>query len=267
MFKKWVICLKENPYLYAKRWEGNLYFKLAKVAIISCLENTDFTPVVVFDGEQNSFTDWLDKKGVTVIYYQSSLTDFIINSNWSDLDKYTGLGAYIRADLPVLAKNLGWNDQYILYTDVDVMFLKGWKNLKFNIDCEFIAVAKEFAKDQSENFNTGVMVMNLPNLYSCYNDFKNFCINHIKNPVSPDIFDQAAYRKFFASNYNVLNSSFNWKSYWEHNPKAKLIHFHGIKPYHKDANVLRGEAEQIQRLATPEYYENVNLWESYAKLI
>jgi len=43
--------------------------------------------------------------------------------------------------------------------------------------------------------------------------------------------DQGAYHEFYQGKFYVVGlPSFNWKAYWDFNPHAKIVHFHGPKP-------------------------------------
>ena len=42
--------------------------------------------------------------------------------------------------------------------------------------------------------------------------------------------DQGAYHEFYQGKFYVVGlPSFNWKAYWDFNPHAKIVHFHGPK--------------------------------------
>jgi hypothetical protein len=59
---KWVFSLTgvESPALAS-------YEEMAKIAVLSALENTTLIPVCIYFGEPGAMTDWLTSHGVRVI--------------------------------------------------------------------------------------------------------------------------------------------------------------------------------------------------------
>lgn len=62
--------------------------------------------------------------------------------------------------------------------------------------------------------------------------------------------------------WDKLPLEYNWKTYWEENPSAKIIHFHGSKPFQKEVLVNYGD-EILSPLATDKYFEFCSLWDEY----
>lgn len=137
-------------------------------------------------------------------------------------------GAFLRLDLPVVLQNLTVDDpdvetSYILYTDVDVMFLKDINTCNTKKPA-ILAVGPEFVK--GEIANTGVMLMNL----KAFAAERQALIDYGNSQSWAGAFDQDAILDFFKGRLQLLPDEFNWKGYWGANRTAMVVHFHGPKP-------------------------------------
>lgn len=65
-------------------------------------------------------------------------------------------------------------DKYVLYTDTDVMFMDEVAGGLKPLAPKYFAVAPEFTKDNYEEMNSGVMLMNLQNLRKKDSNFRRF---------------------------------------------------------------------------------------------
>ena len=259
---KWITCLNEDTPLF------NTYRDLLKVAVVSCLENTQFQPIFIYDGKDNELTYWLEKKGVDIIHHKSSFTKAFLNychKEPDSLQNQIAHGAFLRVDIPSIAKKNNWQDEFVFYTDCDVMFLGKWPNRFWNNQCKFFAVAPEVDINNFDDFNTGSMIMNLEGLSKVEKNFNKYIIDNI-DLFFNSAWDQTAYQKYFKKYYTKLNPIYNWKTYWGINSNAKLIHFHGIKPHHR-MNISNGTLkEPFSGLVSKEFYYFTNIWDSYLKI-
>lgn len=203
------------------------YEYMIKAAVESAIQNTRLNPNFIYDGSENDLTKWLESKGVNVIYHSSSFYEELVGF-YKDGHLRTASGAYLRCDIPLLESE----DDYVLYTDCDVIFLK---DPSFeNIDMpEYFACSSEIHKDDWTFFNTGVMLMNIPKLKEDIEDFKKFTTSNF--PLM-DAYDQTAYNLFYKNRISKLPIELNWKPYWGIDELAQIIHFHGSKPHHYTAN-------------------------------
>lgn len=199
------------------------YNYLIKAAVESALKNTDLDPHFIYDGQENELTDWLKSKGVNIIYHRSDFYNELA-SFYKDAAFNVATGAYLRCDIPIIETE----DDYVLYTDCDVIFLKNpcFKNIEMP---EYFSCASEIDKDDWSFFNSGVMLMNVKNLKNDYNEFKEFIV---KNIHLMHTYDQTAYNLFYKNKFSKLPLELNWKPYWEISSSAQIIHFHGPKPHH-----------------------------------
>lgn len=117
--------------------------------------------------------------------------------------------------------------------------------------------------------NSGVMVMNLNNLRKKDLEFREFMSKRIEILVD-NAWDQGAYKLFYKSlfwyKWDKLPVEFNWKPYWKENSNAKIIHFHGPKPYQKKILFSPNPPEHLKSLLpllTENYQKLCNIWENF----
>lgn len=134
-------------------------------------------------------------------------------------------GTFMRMEIPVVEKE----EKYVLYSDIDVIF---------NADIlleelphpTYLAAAPEYERnvEDMEYFNAGVLVMNIQGMKEKYEEFILKMKNRERNISG--LFDQGYLNELCFKDMELLPIEYNWKPYWGINDKAKLIHFHGMKP-------------------------------------
>ena len=134
-------------------------------------------------------------------------------------------GTFMRMEIPVVEKE----EKYVLYSDIDVIF---------NADIlleelphpTYLAAAPEYERnvEDMEYFNAGVLVMNIQGMKEKYEEFILKMKNRERNISG--LFDQGYLNELCFKDMELLPIEYSWKPYWGINDKAKLIHFHGMKP-------------------------------------
>jgi hypothetical protein len=85
--------------------------------------------------------------------------------------------------------------------------------------------------------NTGVMLMNPARLGESLPEFRKYISQNLA-ALEKESWDEAAYRWFYRDSngplWDRLRPELNWKPYWGEGVEAKIIHFHGPKPYQYD---------------------------------
>ena len=243
---KWFMCINDN---------SQQHQDLSKVAVLSALKNTTLEPHLIYDGFRSAYSEWMISKGVTVYYKTLTYLEELRRCNKER--RSIGSGAFLRTEIPLLAKSIGLPDKYVLYTDCDVMFLK---DPVTNIYPEYFACGPEFDQQNKAHCNTGVMYMNLHSLYYTFDNFKKHIIEHIDKEIG---FDQAMYNEFYRFMWDSIPVELNWKPYWGYNEDAVIIHWHGPKPVH---------ISSMKSIPNPESYGCLyDLWQkdidSYAKYL
>ena len=245
---KWVFTVTGN---------AKSYDEMTRVAVLSALANTTLTPVCVFTGARNGLSRWLEARGVRMVYHRPAWREKLINAlaraRSLNHDKKSSplyqsdekmVSTFLRIDIPTL----GFVDPYVLYADIDVVFLSdvgvadfGEKPPRYftmgaESDGPLISVYDRKNKKNVNLGNAGVMLMNVENLLRTHADFTKwvFSPRNAARGIHFGIYgpgDQGAYNEFYQGRFEVRAwPLFNWKPYWGYTPQAKLIHFHGPKP-------------------------------------
>jgi hypothetical protein len=193
-------------------------------AVRTCRQHTDLKPHFLFDGGDDPFLGRLEAEGVTVIRHRVSVWDAIA-AHWSGHDGPLRIasGTFMRVDIPALETD----DEFVLYTDCDVMFT-GPIELGGHSPQTFACVP-EFDLNEPDALNAGVMLMNVPALRAELAEFREFISTHLADFA---VYDQDAYRAFYQGRTEPLPVGYNWRPYWGVYDEARIVHFHGPKPPH-----------------------------------
>jgi hypothetical protein len=236
---------------------------LLKVAVKSAIENTNFEVYVIFDGDKSKLN--LPSQ-VKVIEHRHRCFNIFKNSKRCSNNDFlisTASSTFLRTEIPFLMKKMGIEDEYCLYTDYDVIFNKIDFEEFDSIKPEIFAAAPEQNQNNWSQFNCGVMMMNINYLFE--ND--NFILNHIENNFeSLRVWDQTLYQNLYSNKVTKLDLVYNWKPYWGINNNAKIIHFHGVKPFKSTPfdEVLKYPTLKNMLEKNKESYEHYNnLFDSY----
>lgn len=212
---KWYMALNEA----GTRGDIGLHTKLA---VLSGRRHTNLVPKMLYIGERNDFTRWLEQHDVEVIDQLLPYIDVIDRLVAENRYTRATLGHWLRTNVCITEKQ----DANVLYTDVDVIFQKqpDFGSLRPN----FFAAAPQFGQDAWDYFNAGVMFVNVDGLKSDYVAFENYLREKIYKEAN-GFHDQIAYNDFYRGRWDRLPIKLNWKPYWGIEPTAEVIHFHGPK--------------------------------------
>ena len=274
---KWFFALKESGSQFTD------YAEMLKTAVFTAQNQTSLEPFFLYDGSENELTRWLRERGVQIIGCRTFLHDHLqrVAEKRNDPGYLSiGGGAFLRTEIPRVTAEQGFPDEFVLYTDVDVIFLRDVARELAAMTPNYFAVAPEFFIDDYRAMNSGVMVMNLPRLREKDAEFRKFMVENIEILVD-NAWDQGAYKMFydrrftrfplkrltkhlFRFEWDELAPEFNWKTYWGVNPEAGIVHFHGPKPHQKD--LLNSEnpppyLEPLRHLVNDAYFEYCRIWE------
>ena len=257
------------------------FTEMVKVAVLSAKQHTSLVPVCVTTAAPDSeMSTWLVSLGVRVLHHKPEWYDALVakvralNSaktsagDATDADRShlygdpdAMVGTFARIDIPIL----GILDEYVLYTDVDVMFKSeiDWTTLlggsqkrlgalRKRVDLAkgrsafgksgelgaplYLAASSEMQRTKDPAFlNAGVMVLNMRSLRDTYAPFRDFILADDDLDWAEGPGDQGAYKAFYADPQtgapmtSFLPYELNWKTYWPENREAKIVHFHGPK--------------------------------------
>jgi len=230
---RWFFALTEDSTAFRQ------YAEMLMVAVHTAKKFTSLVPHFIYDGKENDFTRWLTNQGVRIIRHRSLFRDAL-----AELGRRKGnphfaaalSGAFSRVELPEIVERLGGGER-VLYTDCDVIFAaEVVPELEAN-PCRYFAVAPEGKRDDYLNMNTGVMLMNTTRLGESLPEFREYIFENLAT-LEKESWDEAAYRWFYRDSngplWDRLRPELNWKPYWGESVEAKIIHFHGPKPYQRD---------------------------------
>ena len=242
------------------------YSEMVKVAIHTATMNTSLRPHFIYDGEENELTTWLQQRQVPIIRRRSSFRGALAALGEKVGNPYieaAASGAFLRAELPVFAPEFIQSDR-VLYTDCDVIFRSDVVPELEAASCGIFAVAPEHARDNYEEMNTGVMLMNLPALRESNAEFCDFISANLE-ALQHDSWDEGAYRRFYRAGaerkalWDRLLPELNWKPYRGDYRDARILHFHGPKPFQRD--YIDSHFPELKYLTGGCYEELIGVWQ------
>jgi hypothetical protein len=223
---------------FAANYRGlNRNFGLVKAAVASARANTTLEAFCIYHGEDCEALDWVISRGVHVIRRESSLSRELKSAYGEKYPIFSG--HWLRVDIP----NIDLESEYVLYTDVDVMFLQDPRRYMFRPT--LAAAAEESHLGVRRTFNSGVLVLNMPAMRLVHEEFLSAIRRRLANGFSFPPHDQGSFNEFFRGRIDWMSPEFNWKAYWGANRDAVIVHFHGPKPM--DAAKIKTGREGIVR--------------------
>jgi hypothetical protein len=261
VIRKWYVCLN------ARGVERNLH--LVRAAVASARANTDLRPICLYNGENEAHVAALAGLGAAVRRHRSSLEAELRAGYGDSFDIYSG--HWLRVDIPSLEAE----DELVLYTDTDVIFLA--PPLLPEIP-PYLAAAPEFDLDDRGYFSSGSMILNIPGMRAVQDRFLEQIRARLRGDFRWPAHDQDSFNRFFQPSlanrlagrtFTPMPPENNWKPFWGLNPRAAVVHFHGPKPVHaqlvaagKGARLSPRHRELFAR--SPEaYHRYAALWQGY----
>jgi hypothetical protein len=195
-------------------------------------------PHLLYDGPEDAFTREMRSRGVTVTRNRISFYERLQEAQQRRYPSLGGFymriaaGAFQRLDIPNLC-----DDEYVLYTDCDMMFSAGTDVGQFE-PSTFMAAPQfnmmgHLTKDVRKGLplvpelNSGVMVINVPQLRRDLPGILSLGCEMAEFDLG---YDQQFLDIYYRGSWAPLAPSYNWKPYWGPNPLANIVHFHGPKP-------------------------------------
>lgn len=254
---QWFFALTEDSTAFRQ------YTEMVMVAVHTARRFTSLVPHCVYDGADNEFTKWLARHDVQVVRHRSFVRDALQELGRQKANPHLAAalsGAFSRVELPELVERLGSAGR-VLYTDCDVIFLgEIVPELEASL-CNYFAVAPESAQDDYVNMNTGVMLMNTERLRESLPEFREYISKNLAS-LERESWDEAAYRWFYRDSngplWDRLRPELNWKPYWGENAQAKIIHFHGPKPFQRD--YIESHWPELKAMTGGAYLALVRKW-------
>lgn len=242
-------------------------YPLLTVAINSLQANTTLIPYVIWSGSMDHpMVNWLISKNVNIVNHELSFKNDIKHFNFNKVDytnkllgnMYKHYKEYynsnfiemdsIRIDIPLL-----FDDNYVMYVDCDVIFLKDIKLEPFS---EPLAAVLR----QPENFfNNGVMILNLSELQKDLASFLRFYKDSNYSFKIGNNTTQGAYNTFYKDRVHGLSKDMNHFVFNGINHDAQIVHFAGPKPW--DYKIMQKELTILSSELTYEkmYYNYLQI--------
>lgn len=254
---EWYFALTEDSTAFRQ------YAEMIMVAVHTARRVTSLEPHCIYDGSDNDFTVWLRKRGVQIIPHRSFVRDALEKLGREKKNPHLAAalsGAFSRIELPEIVGRRGGSER-VLYTDCDVMFLdEVVPELEAN-PCGYFAVAPESDRDDYVTMNTGVMLMNTGRLRESLPEFREYVSKNL-GALEAESWDEAAYRWFYRDEngplWDRLRPGLNWKPYWGENAEAKIVHFHGPKPFQRE--YIDSHWPELKSLTGGAYLAQVKRW-------
>ncbi len=254
---RWFFALTEDSTAFRQ------YAEMAMVAVHTAQKFTTLEPHCLYDGGENEFTVWLAKHGVAVVPHRSFVRDALTELGQRKGNPHLAAalsGAFSRVELPDIVGKTG-GEERVLYTDCDIFFRGDLvPELEANA-CELFAVAPESDRNDYVNMNTGVMLMNVVRLRESLPKFREYISQNLA-ALEAESWDEAAYRWFYRDEngplWDRLRPELNWKPYWGDDENAKIIHFHGPKPFQRE--YIETHWPELKTLTGGAYLTEVERW-------
>lgn len=211
---------------------GKLMLKISILSVRKYMGGLQPIHILYMGEKDTEFKAWLRVQNVVVHAHEPKWTDMIErlrlagDPNSSHLFAHAGnyIGTWQRIDIPNLIES-----EYILYLDADTVVTKAFTMADFGPQItSTVAFALEAEHKPDIPLNAGVALMNVPNLRVTRNEFLKFIEGRETQPFSGPS-DQGAYLDFYHP--ELLDRTFNIKSYYIDIKGRKIIHFHGPKPF------------------------------------
>ena len=237
------------PWVFTYNGESPGFDYMAKSAVLSAIHVGHVIPYCIYMGDKgDEMYRWLKRQGVHVVLHDPSWKVNIVQK-YDEAKKFAKAAAtyesitslvatFMRFDIPIVHALNQYN--YVLYTDVDVLFLKKIDLHSFPPELPE-AMSMAFEMDDRFPCNAGVVLYNLPYLRQSYHDFVTFAMHapglHFGDEYGPA--DQGALNQFYEGELGSqcsLPEKFNAKPYklgdLDSLDDVFILHFHGPKPKH-----------------------------------
>lgn len=221
---------------FTRDWLGNC------IKVMLATRPSWFKPICLSDCRE-----LIQLPGVNVIPWQLSFAPLLAKAGY---DVAKASGQFMRMDVPLACVKLGIKDEFVFYTDVDVMFLGECRRL-VEIKPKCFAAMRDRYNGDENHFNDGVLLINRQGMLERREELLQF-LDQAQG--QPD--DQQVMNAVYAKHWSDLPGHFNWPPYWGPKDWAEVIHFCGPKP-----------ATQRPKEAKREVWEDLQIhgWHFYEK--
>lgn len=228
---------------------SKIHREMAERMVLSLRKkNKEIQIICLYSGNNKKFLKNLELNDVIVIITKLTFGSHLLNSRkLNESEKEIATGAYLMVDIPLHISE----KQFALYVDCDVIFLDQFciTNVPILEDKFCLGACSERNWEDSlflNYFNTGFVVVDISKMQKSYDKFVSYIIHKDFDFIA---YDQGAINEFYCSQIMALSDSFNYKPYWLRKiafNKAKVLHFHGIKPVHMKRILLENDYKFLE---------------------
>ncbi|MBU3890252.1 hypothetical protein FM996_10930 [Methylosinus sporium] len=218
---KWYSCLNASAL--------DRYAEHLRVAVRTAIDIAGLEPHLVFDGEADRLRAILGLDAPVHIHSRrSGLIEAIeATPETPDWSRSIAAGAFLRLEIP----RIETKDEFVLYTDCDVLFARPVELSPLRP--RYFAAAPQHEPHEWSQFCSGVLLLNIPAMRAEYEPLMRSARAALGLPHH---YDQEALNAHFAGRWDHLPLAMHWKPYWGVEWGASIVHFHGPKA--KDARRL-----------------------------
>jgi hypothetical protein len=250
---------------YFSAWDVHI-----EIMLTSAAANTTLDPYLIYSGEpDHPILPLVERYGVTVIHRKSSILPDLerMKAKFPDFPIELATGSFLRIDLPHICRELRYDDEHVIYTDCDVVFLRDIPppGVHDALHPYLFSCAPELSKAKwgAMEMNSGVMVMNVKRLVRNLAAFKRFITaGDTLNELVKRGFDQRAYQLYYEGLWSDLPLEYNWKPYWGFNEEAVIVHFHGPK-IPQLVDIWNGNTQHIRPRIMKHYLDDPAAYRQY----
>ncbi|MBG0808298.1 hypothetical protein IY145_02775, partial [Methylosinus sp. H3A] len=192
------------------------------VAVRTAIDIAGLEPHIVFDGEEDRLRALLGHdEAVHIHRRRSGLIEAIEATpetpGWS---RAVAAGALLRLDIPLIETR----DEFVLYTDCDVLFARRVELSPLRP--RYFAAAPMHEPHEWSQLCSGVLLLDVPAMRAEYDALMRRARNSLGRPHH---YDQEALNEHFEGRWDHLPIHMHWKPYWGVEWDAAIVHFHGPK--------------------------------------
>lgn len=205
-----------------------------RAAVSSAKLNTRLEPVCIHAGLDPDTRAFLVENGVELHELQVPFVDRMEAeiAPFEAFNRTICSGTYLKCFISLIEQR----DELVLYTDIDVVFQRHPKSPEA---VRFLAACPEYDLHNWAYFNTGIMVLNVPNMRRVHTEIMAYIDMRMRTKIWCS-YEQGDYNAFFWMRWNHMQPEANWKPYWGANDHAEIIHWHGPKPRDVDRWLRHG---------------------------
>jgi hypothetical protein len=226
--------------------------------IRSAVANTSLDGYLIYfdlhEKKDDPIVAFAESHQITVIRRKPSILEDLqrIKAKFPDFPFGTASGTYLRIDVPMICSELGFSDEFVIYTDCDVIFLDDVSRQADQpfFQPRFLSAGPEFFVTDWKKRNAGVMVVNVVSLLDDFAAFREWITSGdtmYELLFKRGAHDQTAYEFWYAGRQDKLPVEYNWRPYWGFNEEAQIVHFHGPKA-DGVRRMLNGETDRLRPL-------------------